>query len=238
VKTIVTLTILLAACNATAAQTISVAGDAEIRVVPDQVVISLGVEVRAKTLAEARRENEERVRSVLAAAAGLKVQKGDLQTDFIQLGIVYNPDGITPQYYYARKSIVIVLHDIDRMEEVLATSVDAGANHIFGVEFETTKLRQFRDQARAMAVQAAADKARDMAAAAGLKVVGGPTGIQSTQYGGRSWYGNWWGGGGSHTMASQNVMVDPGPGAGPSEGAVALGRISVTAAVSMQFRIE
>jgi uncharacterized protein YggE len=237
VKAIVTLTILLA-CNAGAAQNISVTGDAEIRVVPDQVVISLGVEVHAKSLSEARLENEKRVRSVLSAAEGLKVQKGDLQTDFIQLGMAYTSDGITPQYYYARKSIVIELHDIDRMEEVLAATVDAGATHIFGVEFETTKLRQFRDQARAIAVAAAADKARDMAAAAGLKVVGGPTGIQSAQYGGRSWYGNWWGGGGSHTMAAQNVMVDP-VGAGGAPGAtVALGRISVTAAVSMQFRIE
>ena len=233
-----TLTVLLAAFGARAAETIHVNGDAEIRIIPDQVEISLGVETHAKTLAAARQENERRVRAVLAAAAGLKVQKGDIQTDFIQLGIEYESDAVTPKFYYARKSVVITLHEIDRMEEVLATEVDAGATHIFGVEFETTKLRQYRDEARAMAVKAASEKARDMAAAADMKVAGGPIGIQSAQYGGRSWYGNWWGNRRDNwAYAAQNVAY-AGEGRGASDGTVALGRISVTATVSMQFRIE
>jgi len=232
-----TLAFLLAASSAWAAETINVGGDAEIRVVPDQVEISLGVETHAKTLPQARQENERRVRAVLAAAAGLRIQKGDIQTDFIQLGIEYESDAVTPKYYYARKSVVITLHEIDRMEEVLATEVDSGATHIFGVEFQTTKLRQYRDEARAMAVKAASDKARDMAAAAGMKVAGGPIGIQSAQYGGRSWYGNWWGRRDNWAYAAQNVAY-AGEGRGASDGTVALGRISVTATVSMQFRIE
>jgi uncharacterized protein YggE len=201
------------------------------------VEISLGVETHAKTLPQARQENERRMRAVLAAAAGLRIQKGDIQTDFIQLGIEYESDAVTPKYYYARKSVVITLHEIDRMEEVLATEVDAGATHIFGVEFETTRLRQYRDEARTLAVKAATDKARDMAAAAGMKVSGGPIGIQSAQYGGRSWYGNWWGRRDNWAYAAQNVAY-AGEARGGSDGTVALGRISVTATVSMQFRIE
>ena len=228
--------LLLAACSAGAEQTIQVTGDAEIKVAPDQVVISLGVEVHSKVLDEARRENDKRVRAVRAAVTGLGVEDKDLQTDFIQLGIVTENDGITAKYYYTRKSIVVVLRDVGRMEEVLAAAVDAGATHIHGVELETTKLRQFRDQARSLAVQAAAEKARDMAAAAGLKVVGGPVGISSFSYGGRSWYGSGWGG--SNAMMAQNVFVNQGLDAGGDQGTVALGRISVTAAVSMQFRIE
>jgi len=139
--------LLLAACSAGAEQTIQVTGDAEIKVAPDQVVLSLGVEVHSKVLDEARRENDKRVRAVRAAVAGLGVEDKEVQTDFIQLGIVTENDGITAKYYYTRKSIVVVLRDVGRMEEVLAAAVDAGATHIHGVEFETTKLRQFRDQA-------------------------------------------------------------------------------------------
>jgi uncharacterized protein YggE len=236
VKTTLTLVLLLTACSASAQHAINVSGDAEIKVVPDQVVISLGVEVHSKVLAEARQENDKRVRSVRAAAARLGIQEKDLQTDFIQLGMAYEGDGITPRYYYTRKSIVLVLRDVDRMEEVLAAAVDAGATHIHGVQFETTKLREFRDQARALAVKAAAEKARDMASAAGLTVMGGPVSISSANYGGGSWYGSGWGGSGG--MMAQNVVINAGPGFGGGQGTIALGRISVTASVSMEFRLQ
>jgi uncharacterized protein YggE len=228
--------LLLAACSARGEQTINVSGDAEIKVAPDQVVISLGVEVHAKSLDDARQENDKRVRSIRAAAGRMGIEEKDIQTDFIQLGMQYGNDGITPSYYYTRKSIVLVLHDVNKMEAVLAGAVDAGATHIHGVEFETSKVREFRDRARALAVKAATEKARDMAAAAGLKVVGGPIGISASQFGGRSWYGSGWGG--YHGMMAQNVSVDSGSGLGDAQGTVALGRISVTASVSMQFRIE
>ena len=231
--------LLLAACCARAEQTISVTGDAEIKVVPDQVVISLGIEVHSETLGDARRGNDARVRSVRAAIRGMGIDEKDIQTDFIQLAVQYKADGITPAYYYARKSIVLMLHDANQMETVLAAAVDAGATHIHGVEFETSKLREYRDQARALAVKAATEKARDMTAAAGLKVVGGPVGISASQFGGRSWYGSGWGSGGGSRggMPAQNVYYASAGGA-ETQGTIALGRISVTASVSMQFRTE
>ena len=81
----------------------------------------------------------------------------------------YQPDGVTPDYFYT-----LELHDVSRMEEVPAAAVDAGAAHIHGLEFETTKIREYPDKARAIAVQAAKEKARDLAEAAGMKVVGTP----------------------------------------------------------------
>ena len=237
-KTALTCSLLLLVSAAHAQQTISVTGDAEIKVVPNQVVLALGVEVHAKALADARQDNDRRVRNIRAAATRAGIDPKDIQTDFIQLGMEYENDGVTPRYYYSRKSIVITLRDVDRMEETLAAAVDAGATHIHGVNFETTELRKYRDQARALAVKGATEKARDMAAAAGLKVGEKPVGISSQSFGGRSWYGNgWYGGRGG--MSAQNVSVAmDGPGGGGPEGTVALGRISVTASVSLTFRTE
>ena len=221
---------------AAAQNLINVNGDAEIKVIPDQVVLSLGVEVHAKLLDDARRENDKRVTAVCAAAKRKGIQEKDVQTDFIQLGMEYENDGVTPRYFYTRKSIVLILHDANRMEEVLAAAVDAGATHIHSVEFETTRLREYRDQARALAVKAAGEKARDLASAAGLAVVGGPVNISSAQYGGGSWYGRGWYG--SRGMAAQNVYTQMGSDSGGAQGTIALGRISVTATVSMQFNIK
>lgn len=221
---------------AAAQNLISVNGEAEIKVIPDQVVLSLGVEVHAKLLDDARRENDKRVTAVCAAAKRKGIQEKDVQTDFIQLGMEYDNDGVTPRYFYTRKSIVLILHDANRMEEVLAAAVDAGATHIHSVEFETTRLREYRDQARALAVKAAGEKARDLASAAGLAVIGGPVTISSAQYGGGSWYGRGWYG--SRGMAAQNVYMQTGSDSGGAQGTIALGRISVTATVSMQFSIK
>jgi uncharacterized protein YggE len=218
-----------------AQQTINVTGDAEIKVVPDQVVLSLGVEVHAKLLNDARQENDRRVRAVRATASGLGVGENDIQTDFIQVGIAYENDGVTPKFFNTQKSIVIVLHDITKMETVLAAALDASTTHVNGIDFQTTRLREYRDRARKLAVEAASDKARDMAAAAGLKAAG-PIGISAAEYGVRSWYGSGWG---NQRMAmSQNVYQQNGISAGGVQGTIAPGRISVTATVAMTFRLQ
>jgi hypothetical protein len=216
-------------------QIINVTGDAEIKVVPDQVVISLGVEVHAKLFDEARQENDRRIRAVRAAVARRGLEEKDVQTDFIQVGIAYENDGITPKFFNTQKSIVIVLHDVNKMEAVLASALDAGATHVHGIDFQTTRLREHRDRARTLAVQAASDKARDMAAAAGLKAAG-PVGISGADYGTRSWYGNWWGN--QRAGMSQNVYQQSGIPGGAVQATVAPGRISVTATVAMSFRLE
>jgi uncharacterized protein YggE len=229
-----TITLILLAGTLNAQQVINVSGDAEIKVEPDRAVLSLGVEVHAKLFDEARRENDRRIRAVRQAIASLGIADSDVQTDFIQVGIVYTDDGVTPKYFNAQKSIVVALREIGQMETVLAAALDAGATHILGIDFQTTRLRDLRDEARALAVHAASEKARDMATAAGLKV-GSPVGISSADYGLRSWYGSGWSN--ARYPMSQNIYQERVSASG-SQPTIALGRISVTANVSMSFRLQ
>lgn len=230
------LLLLLPSFSQQADQIISVSGDAEIKVVPDQVLISLGVETRATTLGAARQGNDKNVRSVLDAIRKTGVAPADIQTDFINVSLHYNDRAETVvDYYSVEKSIAVTLRDISSFETLLSAVLDAGANHIYGVEFMTTQLRRHRDGARKLAIKAAIEKANDLAAAAGLKVAQKPVGIASYSFGGGSWYGRWRGRG-MYQNVSQNIY-QTGGGAAP-EGTVALGKISVTASVSMTFRLE
>lgn len=214
---------------------ITVTGEAEVKVAPDRVVLFLGVETRSKSLAAATAANDERVRAVLDVARRASIEAGDIQTDFIQVDMAHNRDDQTVvDYYIVRKSIVLTLRAVDRFEGVLTAVLNAGANHVHGVEFETTQLRRHRDEARAAAVKAATEKARDMAAAAGLQI-GRAESVSSYNYGGRAWYGSGWYGSRGGQM-TQNVVLQPGRG-GEAEGTIALGRISVTASVTMSFRL-
>lgn len=214
---------------------VSVTGDAEIKVIPNQVLISLGVETRDRNLAVARMQNDSAVRSVLDAIARFQIDPTDVQTDFIHVNIRYQGSAETVvDHYVVEKSIVITLKEVPKFEPFLTAVLEAGANHVYNVEFMTTDLRKYRDQARALAAKAAIEKASDLAAAAGLKVVGKPMNVSSYSYGGGSWYGR------LHMMGNTNVAqnVYQSGERGSAEGTIALGKISVTASVSMNFRIE
>lgn len=215
-------------------RTLNVNGDAEIKVVPDRVVLSLGVESRDKVLAAARSRNDSGVRNVLAAARKLGIDPTDVQTDFLRVDMSYlSGNGAVVDYYIVEKTIAITLKDVSRFEDLVNAVLDAGANHIHDVEFSTTELRKYRDQARALAAKAAMEKARDLAATAGLRVADKPLGISTYSYGGGSWYGRYRGG----RFQAQNMVQDAGA-AGAGSGTVALGKISVTASVTMTFRLE
>ena len=150
------------------------------------------------------------------------------------MNVRYNDSAETVvDHYIVEESIAVTLKDVSKFEPLLSAVLEAGANHIHQVEFMTTELRKYWDQARALAAKAAIEKANDLVAGAGLKIVGKPISVSSDSYGGGSWYGRLNRGG---VNAAQNVY-QTGDG-GSTEGTVALGEISVTASVSMNFRME
>ena len=56
-----------------ASRTITVSGEAEVKVVPDEVVLTLAVETHHKDLTEVKRLNDQRMKDVLAAAVAAGV---------------------------------------------------------------------------------------------------------------------------------------------------------------------
>lgn len=144
-------------------RTITVSGAAEVKVVPDEVVMTLSIETRNLKLAEAKKLHDERVRATLALAPKLKFTPDQFATDYVSIRPEYQYNQQTGKQefygYVARQTMSITLNDISRYQETLTAILDAGATSINGVEFRTTKLREHRDRARAMAIRAAKDKA-------------------------------------------------------------------------------
>ena len=169
----------------------------------------------------------------------MHIDESDIQTENIHVEMRYDDhDGTVVDYYEVTKGVQVFLRDVSKFEALLTAVLHAGANHIYDVEFSTSELRKYRDQARALAVKAAIEKANDLAAAAGTESCRKTIGVSTYSYGGGSWYsaccGNRYG-----SQMSQNVIqnVSRGGGIGP-EGTVALGKIAVTASVTMRFRVE
>lgn len=218
---------------------LTVTGDADIKVAPDRVVISVGVESRSPQLAPAKTRNDTAIAAILAVAAKEQVAAADVQTDFIEISPVYQSRDTTESrenylidYYRVNKTVAITLRDVTRFERLLTAILSAGANRVYGVEFQTSELRKYRDQARDLAVKAAVEKAQAMAGAAGLKV-GKPESISAYNQGGGPAYGRMRG---AMSNMSQNVVSNVG-GDSETSGTFAPGRISVSASVTLTFRL-
>lgn len=215
---------------------ITVTGNAEVRVVPDEVLLTVGVETWNAELPAAKTENDRRVSSILALAEKFGIKPEHVQTDYISIQPSYRDyeRGIV-EGYFVRKTIVFILKDITQFETLLTEVIQSGATHIHNIEFRTTELRKWRDEARALAIRAAKEKATALTSELGQEL-GKVHSIQENSVGWWSSY-RWWGGTYSGA-AAQNVVQNTGGGAPISEdGSFAPGQIVVSASVTVSFEL-
>jgi uncharacterized protein len=221
--------------NATDPPLITVSGQAEVRVAPDEVVFTLSVESVDKDVLAAKKRTDDSVKEVLAIARRNNVKAEDVQTSFISVQPKYNTDDLdyTARQtvkrefvgYQVSKTIAVILRDISRFDSLLTDVLKAGVTRLSNVEFRDSQIRKHRDQARAMAMKAARDKASLMAREIEQSI--GPA--YSISEGVNNPY--------SQANVSQNRSETfAGPG-NESESAIAPGSISVTAQVTVRFRL-
>jgi uncharacterized protein YggE len=217
-------------------RTITVNGQSEIRVAPDEVALSIGIETDSLDLGRARSDNDARVKAVVAAVAALGVAEEHVKTEFLDLQPRWN-DYPRRNFlgYFARRSLTITLRDVSKFEAVLSAVLGAGANYVHGIDFRTTELRKHRDEARRQAIIAAREKANDMAAALDADI-GVPVTVSEGYTGWWSPYSRWWGTSGSGMMV-QNVIQEQ-RASGGADGTLVPGQISVTATVSVTFQLD
>jgi uncharacterized protein YggE len=216
---------------------ISVNGEAVVKVIPDEVILTMGVETFHTELSVAKRRNDTRVGEIIKLAKQYGISTREIQTDFISIEPRYR-DGYSRterEGYFVRKTIVLTLNDLATFDALLSDVTEAGVTHVHGIQFKTTELRKYRDQARSLALQAAKEKAQDMAQVFEAQI-GFPQTIQEDYIGWHSWYGyGWWGS--QFGFASQNVVQTVGGPAMEVDSSLAPGQISVSARVSITFEL-
>ena len=218
-------------------RTITVNGQAEIKVQPNEVVITAGVETDNLDIAQARSLNDARVKAIVSAATAQGLRPEDIRTEFLDIQPRYKDEHVRSSFigYFARRSLSLTLRDTSRFETLVSAVLTAGANYLHGVEFRTTELRRHRDEARVLALRAAREKAEGMAAALNTGL-GQPTSIQEGHSGWWSPYSSWWGGRFGAAMF-QNVVQER-RSAGTTADSLVPGQISVTATVNVTFELE
>lgn len=218
---------------------VTVTGDAEVRVIPDEVVITLGMETQDEDLGAAKSRNDEVIQQVFALSQDLGIDANHIQTDFIDIEPMYNytaSGGRRLEGYRVRQTIVVILGDLSQFEDFLSGALERGVNYVHDVEFRTTELRRYRDQARALAIQAAQEKAGALAGELN-QAIGEPVMIQEERGDWWSWYGYGWGSRGNSGVA-QNMVVEVGSSSLGVESGIAPGQITVRAQVTASFALK
>jgi uncharacterized protein YggE len=217
---------------------ITATGDAEVRVAPDEVIITVGAETWDENLTIAKKRNDAIVNRALKLAKSYKIEEKHIQTDHISIRPTYEDwyQNKSIRGYSVRKTISLTLGNTDMFEDVMTDLLKSGVTHIHGVQFRTTELRKYRDQARSLAIKAAKEKAEALAKELGQKI-GEPYSIREEHSGWWNWYNSWWGSSWGSPM-SQNVVQNVSGGSIGSESSIALGQININAKVSVSFELK
>jgi hypothetical protein len=211
-------------------QLITVTGEAEVRAVPDEVVFDVSVRTTNRDLKTAKAQTDERLRTLIALARRYKVAPEDMQTDYVKLEPRYRGGNETRTFlgYAVRKDLVFTLRDVTQAENLLSEVMTSGITSINSINFRTSQMRKYRDQARAMAIRSAREKAIALTAEIGQKIgraysieEEAPTRNPAAQ-----------------NSYSVNSMMSSGDDAAETEGTLALGQITVNARVTVRFILD
>lgn len=220
---------------------ITVDGEAVVNVKPDKVVIRFGIETWDVDVTKAKQKNNDIAAKTIAAMKKLGTLEKDIQTDQIAIEPRWNDDPQSRSItgYFVRNSLVVTLPEVGKVEAVMTVALQSGVTHIQGLNFQTTELKKYREQARELALQVAQEKASKMAAVLG-QTLGVPlqiyenSGRSSWSYG-SGWYG--WDSGRSQGMSQVQVQSDRRDSSETID-SVALGKLSIRAYVSVTFEFK
>ena len=228
-KLILTITLVLTTImnqaqtsNMTPVPQVMVSGEGKIKVTPDEAVITVGVEYTGQDATEVKKKNDETVDQVIKTIKKNGIPVSDFQSQRISLYKNYDYQ-TKKNNYVSNQTISIHLKDLSKYDAIMLDLVNSGINQIQGVEFKSSKLKQYETEARKKAVMDAKMKAEDYVGALGQKI--GKAILISDN---------------SQSSFPQpmyrNVMVKS-MDAAPNE-TLAIGEIDVTATISISFILE
>ena len=148
---------------------IFVNGEGKIKVVPDEVAISVSVESKGTKAVDVKKENDIKIDAILKFIKKMNLDKKDYQTERVSLNDQF--DYMRKKHnYVATQTISINLRDLLKYDELMEGLMDAGINNINNVQFSSSKLNFYKSEARKLAMKDAKLKAEDYVSVLGQKV--------------------------------------------------------------------
>lgn len=156
--------------------TFSVNGEGKANIKPDSATVSVGVQAQGSTAKLAQDQMNQNINKVIEAVKSLDIKSEDIKTENYNVYPNQDVRALSPGEpqkitgYSANTNITIKVRDIAKANQVLDAATSAGANQVGGVSFEAEDKTAAENEARAMAVKSAKEKAEQTANIAGFKL--------------------------------------------------------------------
>ena len=156
-------------------ETISVSSIGKAQVTPNVATITATIESKNPNLDEARRENEAKVSTLIAALKTLGVDEKDIKTQQISGGpgyeiMIYPPQKPTTNQFTT--SLEVKIRNFDNTDEIIAAMTTNGATNLYGPNLTVDEALQEegKSKARENAVAEARKKGEELAKLSGRKL--------------------------------------------------------------------
>jgi uncharacterized protein YggE len=154
---------------------ITVVGQGEVLVQPDQANVSVGVTTEAENASDAVRENSQRMAELLKTLRGLNIPDKHVQTSHFNVSPKQSFDRTGKQPpkivgYTVTNQVNVKVLEVARLGAILDAVVQAGSNRVQGIGFSVAEPGPHLDQARRKALADARHRAELYAEAAEVKL--------------------------------------------------------------------
>ena len=205
-----------------------VTGVGKVMVTPDVAVVSLGVQAQALTVAEAQQQAAKAMADVMAALKANSIAEKDIATQYYNITPVYSYDQKTGKQtldgYRVSNTATVKIRNVGNAGVVIDAVATAGGDYtiVNSVTLTVDQPEQYNDQARELAMNDAANRAKQLARLSGVKL-------------GKATYINE-----SLNTSSQTIYYDAGVKAVPSVTTtpISLGETEVTLTVQVVYSIS
>ena len=207
-------------------RSISVIGEGEVKVKPDMVVFSVGIEAEFKNAADTKAALNDLTQKAINILKEYGIEDKDIEISFYPY---YNNFSFSSysNKYRAYHLIKVTDRDPARFEDLSFALLESGAYAINQVEFRSSNMEQYQEQARTLALESAKNKAIAMAKTLGQEI-GLPLSIQELVKTRNSYYSTYQVG---MFLASSETVVD-------SSVPTDYSQLTVTATVTVEFELK
>ncbi len=208
-----------------------------LRTPPDQASLSISTESKAPTAVAALAANKTKTERLITAIRAAGIAEKDIQTQGVNISPDYRYDQVSGRGtrrligYAASNSVRIKTRRIDRLSTLLDALAAAGANRIYGPNFEIADPAPLRFEARKRAMARGAAEASEYAVNAGfarVRLLSVDEGVSRNA---------------SDIVVTGSRIAPPAPPPPPAAtpgggGAIQLGQLETGVGVTLRYRME
>lgn len=156
---------------------IKVTGEGELLVQPDSASVNVGVITENKELITAQQQNSVEVTKVINSLHGLGIPQNQLQTFDYRIESDYDYDQGKQIFrgYKITHLLQVKIEDLSMIGKVVDTAVKNGVNYVSNVQFKVKNKDSLYQQALALALNNAIEKAKTIAGTLNVTLIPTPT---------------------------------------------------------------